>query len=199
MTEKKKLHTDPRILRTRQLIKDAFVELLEETDLQQITVNRLAERATINRVTFYLHFRDIPDMLEKMANDMIDDISTVFRKTPTEHTSSEENSWEILENLLQHIADHSNFYKNFLTSKKVPIFRDRLTLFLREKIVTKIDESGRRVQLTEIVKEDILIWYETSALIGTIVSWLQNDMPYTPSFLAQQFALLHHRALNVER
>lgn len=199
MTEKKKLHTDPRILRTRQLIKDAFVELLEETDLQQITVNRLAERATINRVTFYLHFRDIPDMLEKMANDMIDDISTVFGKTPTDHPSSEEDSWEILENLLQHIADHSNFYKNFLTSKKVPIFRDRLTLFLREKIVTKIDESGRRVQLTEIVKEDILIWYETSALIGTIVSWLQNDMPYTPSFLAQQFALLHHRALNVER
>lgn len=199
MTEKKKLHTDPRILRTRQLIKDAFVELLEETDLQQITVNRLAERATINRVTFYLHFRDIPDMLEKMANDMIDDISTVFEKTPTDHPFSEEDSWKILENLLQHIADHSNFYKNFLTSKKVPIFRDRLTLFLREKIVTKIDESGRRVQLTEIVKEDILIWYETSALIGTIVSWLQNDMPYTPSFLAQQFALLHHRALNVER
>nr|WP_311625572.1 hypothetical protein [Peribacillus simplex] len=42
--EKKKLHTDPRILRTRQLIKDAFVELLEEMDVQKITVNRLAER-----------------------------------------------------------------------------------------------------------------------------------------------------------
>lgn len=199
MTEKKKLHTDPRILRTRRLIKDAFVELLEETDLQQITVNRLAERATINRVTFYLHFRDIPDMLEKMADEMIDDISTIFSKTSIDQISSEENSWEIIENLLQHIAEHSNFYKNFLTSKKVPIFRDRLTMFLRERIVTTIEESGKRSQLTEIVKEDILIWYETSALIGTIVSWLQNDMPYTPSFLAKQFSLLHHRALNVER
>ncbi|MDQ7862471.1 hypothetical protein RCO48_20045 [Peribacillus frigoritolerans] len=54
MLEKKKLHTDPRIIRTRQLIKGAFVELLEEMDLQKITVNRLAESATINRVTFYL-------------------------------------------------------------------------------------------------------------------------------------------------
>lgn len=199
MTEKKKIHTDPRILRTRQLLKDAFVELLEETDLQQITVNRLAERATINRVTFYLHFRDITDMLEKMADEMIDDISTIFSNTPTDHPSSEEDSWKILENLLQHIAEHANFYKNFLTSKKVPIFRDRLTLFIKESIVTKITESGRRAQLTDIVKEDILIWYETSALIGTIVSWLQNDMPYTPAFLAKQFSLLHHRALDFER
>lgn len=198
MMEKKKLHTDPRILRTRQLIKNAFVELLEEMDFQKITVNRLAESATINRVTFYLHYRDIPDMLEKMADDMIDDISTIFSHTPTDETSSNENSWKIIENLLEHIAEHSNFYKNLLASKKVPIFRERLTMFLRERIVTRIDESGRRSHVTEIVKEDILIWYETSALIGTIVSWLQNDMPYTPTFLAKQFSLLHHRGLNAE-
>ncbi|MDQ7862470.1 TetR-like C-terminal domain-containing protein [Peribacillus frigoritolerans] len=105
----------------------------------------------------------------------------------------DENSWKIIENLLEHIAEHSNFYKNLLASKKVPIFRERLTMFLRERIVTRIDESGRRSHVTEIVKEDILIWYETSALIGTIVSWLQNDMPYTPTFLAKQFSLLHHR------
>ena len=61
---------DPRVLRTRQLIRDAFIDLLQEIDLEKITVNRIAERATINRVTFYLHYRDIPDMLEKMADDM---------------------------------------------------------------------------------------------------------------------------------
>ncbi|MCY7885261.1 TetR family transcriptional regulator C-terminal domain-containing protein [Bacillus spizizenii] len=196
---KKKPHTDLRILRTRQLIKDAFVELLEEMDLQKITVNRLAERATINRVTFYLHYRDIPDMLEKMADDMIDDISTIFSNTQTDQISSDEISWEIIGNLLEHIAEHSNFYKNILASNKVPIFRERLTMFLRESIVTKIEERGKSSHiLTDTVKEDILIWYETSALIGTIISWLQNNMPYTPAFLAQQFSLLHHRGLNEE-
>ncbi|HBI02620.1 MAG TPA: hypothetical protein DDY49_01140 [Paenibacillaceae bacterium] len=40
-------------------------------------MNRLTKQATINRVTFYLHYRDIPDMLEKMADEMIEDISTV--------------------------------------------------------------------------------------------------------------------------
>ncbi|WP_427127343.1 TetR-like C-terminal domain-containing protein (plasmid) [Priestia megaterium] len=194
---KKKSHTDPRILRTRQLIKEAFVELLEEMDFQKITVNRLAERATINRVTFYLHYRDIPDMLEKMANDMIDDISTIFNNASINQISSDEISWKIIEDLLEYIAENSKLYKSLLASKRVTIFRDRLTLFLRESIVTKIEEKGKSSHiLTEVVKEDILIWYETSALIGTIISWLHNDMPYTPSFLAQQFALLHHRGLN---
>lgn len=194
---KKKSHTDPRILRTRQLIKEAFVELLEEMDFQKITVNRLAERATINRVTFYLHYRDIPDMLEKMANDMIDDISTIFNNASINQASSDEISWKIIEDLLEYIAENSKLYKSLLASKRVTIFRDRLTLFLRESIVTKIEEKGKSSHiLTEVVKEDILIWYETSALIGTIISWLHNDMPYTPSFLAQQFALLHHRGLN---
>ncbi|MFL6518236.1 MAG: TetR/AcrR family transcriptional regulator, partial [Bacillus sp. (in: firmicutes)] len=39
---------DPRILRTRQLIKDAFIDLLQEMEINKITVNRIADRATIN-------------------------------------------------------------------------------------------------------------------------------------------------------
>lgn len=66
--------TDPRIIRTRQLIRDAFIDLLGEIQLEKITVNRIAERATINRVTFYLHYRDIPELLEKLADDMINEI-----------------------------------------------------------------------------------------------------------------------------
>src|SRR5690348_3590113 len=61
--------TDPRIVRTRKMLRDALVELLEEMDIEKISVNRLTQRATINRVTFYLHYRDISDMLEKMADD----------------------------------------------------------------------------------------------------------------------------------
>jgi AcrR family transcriptional regulator len=70
--------TDPRVLRTRQLIRGAFVDLLEEVDLEKITVNRITERATINRVTFYLHYRDIPDMLDKMADDIISEMQAVL-------------------------------------------------------------------------------------------------------------------------
>ncbi|MGF9965988.1 TetR/AcrR family transcriptional regulator [Bacillus rhizoplanae] len=195
--ENKKSQIDPRILRTRKLIKDAFVELLEEMDIQKISVNRLAERATINRVTFYLHYRDIPDMLEKMTEDMVEDISMALNKTPMNHTFSEDEIWQTLENLLEHIAEYANFYKVILTSKRIPIFRDSLLKLLRERISTRIEEHGRYTDyLIKDVKRDVMIWYHSSAIIGTIISWLQNDMPYTPTFLAKQFSLLHHRRLD---
>ncbi|WP_110927529.1 TetR/AcrR family transcriptional regulator [Bacillus massiliglaciei] len=192
--DKKKPRTDPRILRTRQLLKNAFVELLQEMDSEKITVNRLAERATINRVTFYLHYQDIPDMVEKMAEEMIQDISAVV--SPVQ---ANKEVYEDMVKFLEHIADNAQFYKVLLTSKSLPIFRDSLLMLLKERIISRVESKGNDSAVVKAgIKKDILIWYDASALIGVIVSWLQNDMPYTPVFMAEQFRLLHSRAINVE-
>lgn len=49
---------DPRVKRTRQLIVKAFIELITEKDFQELTVQDITERATVNRATFYAHFED---------------------------------------------------------------------------------------------------------------------------------------------
>ena len=51
-------HTDPRTKRTRELILKAFSELIEEKGFDSITVQEIADRATVNRATFYAHFED---------------------------------------------------------------------------------------------------------------------------------------------
>jgi len=186
-----KIKTDPRILRTQQLIKDAFVDLLEEMDVEKMTVSKIAERATVSRVTFYLHYRDIPDMLEKLADNMIEDIHRII-SVQDDDTNSYDADWLMLTNLLEHIAEHSAFYKATLGSRKAPIFTERLSNKMTEIIterVKKKEETGSRKE-KEGVQMDIAIWYGSSALIGTIVSWLRNDMPYTPHYLAKQFYLL---------
>lgn len=188
--------TDPRVLRTRRLLRDAFVELLHEMDIEKISVNRIAERATINRVTFYLHYRDIPDMLDKMAEDMIEDINWIINNTPADQNSTEDIDWSMMVNLLEHIAEHAKFYKVVLASKRTPIFTNRLLKMLTESITARLERMGSdSFVLTEGIPTDIAIWFVSSALIGTIVSWLRNDMPYTPLFLAKQFSLLmpHYR------
>ncbi|MFX3631746.1 MAG: TetR/AcrR family transcriptional regulator [Candidatus Pristimantibacillus sp.] len=182
--------TDPRVLRTRQLIRDAFIDLLQEIDLEKITVNRITERATINRVTFYLHYRDIPELLEKLAEDMINEIRTILNTIRSESPSIEVD-WSILVKMLEHIAENSKFYKVLLASRRVPIFTDQLYALMVE-IITRRDEY--RVDTLSasavIVPKDIAIWYGTSAFIGTIVCWLREDMPYTPQYLAKQLSLL---------
>lgn len=183
--------TDPRILRTRQLLKDAFVELLQEMDIEKISVNRIAERATINRVTFYLHYRDIPDMLEKMADEMIEDINGILNHAPGNQNPTEEEDWPLLLNLLEHIAEHAKFYKVILASKRTPIFTERLLKLLTELITARVERMGSESFIsTAGIQKEIAIWYGSSALIGTIVVWLRKDMPYTPLYLAKQFTLL---------
>jgi AcrR family transcriptional regulator len=49
---------DPRVIRTRKLLEDAFVGLLAEKSFHAISVQDIAERATVNRATFYAHFED---------------------------------------------------------------------------------------------------------------------------------------------
>ena len=59
---------DPRIVRTRQLIVRAFQELLGEKEFEALTIQEIADRATINRVTFYAHFEDKYVLLEAAFN-----------------------------------------------------------------------------------------------------------------------------------
>ena len=54
---------DPRVKRTRQMIEQAFSELVTEKGFQALSVQDIAERAGINRATFYAHFPDKFELL----------------------------------------------------------------------------------------------------------------------------------------
>ncbi|WP_405169093.1 TetR/AcrR family transcriptional regulator [Paenibacillus sp. FSL H3-0286] len=183
--------TDPRVLRTRQLLRDAVIELLEEMDIEKISVNRIAERAKINRVTFYLHYRDLPDMLEKMADEMVEDILQVVNNDGNHDESVDEENLRILESLLKHIAENAKFYKVILTSKRSPIFTDRLFNLMAEIISAHQKKKEGAVDHSKmLIQKDIAVWYGSAALIGTVISWLRDDMPYTPVYLARQISML---------
>lgn len=184
-SEPKEKRTDPRVLRTRQLLKDALIALMQEMDVDKITVNRIAERATINRVTFYLHYKDIHDMLETMADEMARDVERVMTRTIEQHRSGTNET--MLLGLLEHIAENADFYKVILGARKAPIFHERLLNVFVSKITAGIRDMP--VKNTQ-VQPDVAVWFGSAALIGTIGGWLRSDMPYTPSFMAKQFALL---------
>ncbi|MDA8346515.1 MAG: TetR/AcrR family transcriptional regulator [Thermaerobacter sp.] len=58
---------DPRVRRTRQLLQDAMMELMRKKSLQSITVQDIARRAAVNRVTFYAHFEDKYDLMDSIV------------------------------------------------------------------------------------------------------------------------------------
>ncbi|MGD1097474.1 MAG: helix-turn-helix domain-containing protein, partial [Bryobacteraceae bacterium] len=55
---------DPRIRRTRQLFHQALEKLLEKKEFDEISVQDIADAATVNRATFYDHYPDKFALLE---------------------------------------------------------------------------------------------------------------------------------------
>lgn len=62
---------DVRSQRTRQLISDAFMELLEDKPAAKITVTEICQKANINRATFYKHYLDVPDLHEQLEQKIL--------------------------------------------------------------------------------------------------------------------------------
>src|SRR3954463_12530463 len=60
---------DPRITRTRKLLVEAFMNLLAEKDFEDITVQDIAARATVNRATFYAHFVDKYALVDELTRE----------------------------------------------------------------------------------------------------------------------------------
>jgi AcrR family transcriptional regulator len=62
---------DPRVTRTQKLIRDALASLLSEKSFESISVQDIAERATVNRATFYAHFPDKFALLDTIIRDAL--------------------------------------------------------------------------------------------------------------------------------
>ncbi len=57
-------------LRSKRLIREAFLALMQEKDLEKITVTDVITRADINRGTFYAHYADIRPVIEQIENEI---------------------------------------------------------------------------------------------------------------------------------
>ena len=70
---------DGRVRITRQLIRDALLQLLQEKPLQHITVRELCEKASVNRGTFLRPLQDIYDLMEQIEQHMFDEFKSILR------------------------------------------------------------------------------------------------------------------------
>lgn len=67
-------NADPRVIKTKKLFKDAFKQLVVEyDDYINISIRELCDRANLNRRTFYLHYKQIDDILVELQEEAIHD------------------------------------------------------------------------------------------------------------------------------
>lgn len=92
-------------------IEAAMLKLLKENEFKTITVKRICETAKVNRSTFYAHFTDIYDMLDKMETYLYQELNQCYEK----NNASSDSPLVIF---LRHIKKHQYFYRIALHAKK---------------------------------------------------------------------------------
>lgn len=191
---------DLRVLRTKRLLQEAFIILLQEKPFYKISVHALTTQAQINRVTFYLHYKDMEDFVEQFVQEWIEEIEKILLQEYNEHFDVEQEL-EVIQTLLEHIAGHSKIYKALLVTKHIPFFTPRLMERVRMLVYRRSEEKLEPNTIFNVMElpDDIAAWYCTSAMFGTIAMWLSEDMRYSPHYLAQQIVKLNPFRLHQNR
>jgi AcrR family transcriptional regulator len=109
----KKPKADSRVLRTRNILGDALIELLREKRFATITVQQVLDRAGVGRSTFYSHYRDKDDLFLSDVEDFLEMMSTLLLR-------SNENSVRIvpLHEFLSHVAGNRDLWKALVAAGK---------------------------------------------------------------------------------
>ena len=82
--------TDRRVRKTKKQLRLALMELLVEKSAKSISVRELAERADINRGTFYIHYRDVGDLLQRLEDEMADRLTALCKDHKPEGSTWEQ-------------------------------------------------------------------------------------------------------------
>ena len=69
---------DRRIIKTKEAIKLAYTQLLQEQLSSKITITEIAKRANIDRKTFYLHFESTEAVMEEILKDNLLELDTLL-------------------------------------------------------------------------------------------------------------------------
>ena len=85
---------DLRYKKAEAAIVDTFLECMESTEFTKITVKEIIERAQINRSTFYAHYSDKYELLDRIENNVLKSLDEVINQVPIEQAINDESSME---------------------------------------------------------------------------------------------------------
>lgn len=182
-------YVDPRVLRTQKAFEDALLRLLINEDFEKITVCDIAKEANLSRATFYLHYEDKEDLLEKYLQKALEAFAENANICQEEFSYDISKPHPLFVRIFTHIQDNFKFYKIMLAKEtESPILYSVLNII--RTVVEYSNEILKEHNVIFAVDDRLAKVYYTHAYLGTIIWWIQNDMPITPEAMAEQLTRL---------
>lgn len=163
---------------TRMVLKDSLMKLLNEKPISSITVKEICDQADINRSTFYSHYTDHFDLLDKMEDEIIEDMKGFLSQYNYEN---EEDALQLIEKLLEYFASKQEVCRTLLKENIDTSFQKKVMdiahLFFKKKwaTVNRLDKD---------ISEYLSI-FVISGSVHVVKSWLLGGMNKSPREMAQ--------------
>lgn len=190
--------SDLRVIRTKEAIREALIELIEEKGFEGITVKDITTRAKINRGTFYSHYQDKYDLISKCEEEMLNDITEMIIKNvpnitvgtgPLETLDTKVTPFTILVSFFEYLNQNRQLMKAILGPKGDLSFQTKLKEFMRKNLF----ESNKNPLIKQNklkVPSEYFVSYVASAYIGVIQQWLNNDRDESPEEMARILSMM---------
>jgi AcrR family transcriptional regulator len=166
---------DPRIARTRQSLQEALFELARERELDDISVADIAERAGVNRSSFYQHYAD-KDTLLADAIDAAVETAEAGLPIPIVLTPDPP---DILVRYLRHVDENAAVYRRIFAARGSGVAVDRLRARIEVVAATGIEGAD----LPNTIPRDVLAAGLAGSVIAVIQVWIARE-PRPPATTA---------------
>lgn len=176
--------------KTKQLIQTSFIHILEEKSFDSITVGDITKTAQINRGTFYLHYQDKFDLLDRIEQQLFEDLGNHIDELQSRYSSThtfEKGQEQLAATLFSSIKMHAPLLKIFLSNHGRTGFHLRFRDAFSEKVRVNLDKNESFHASNLKVPMDYFLSFITSAFLGLIEQWVQNDLDKTPQEMTELY------------
>ncbi len=168
---------DRRVRKSKRAIKQAFIELLKENNLDRITIQQISDLADVNRGTFYLNYEDKYALLDEMENEQIEkikgfvDIRKMDLSTKTSDRFIEDFANKIIKNVITHIEHNMEFYQVILNLERKSQIEEQLADIVRSNIKHLIGNKDNVFG----IPENYYLSYVVGSMMSMIKYWVSDE------------------------
>ena len=166
-------------IRSRKLIRRAFVELVLEKGSEKITVKSIVERAEVSRGTFYAHYADIYEVIEEIENETMGQMVDLI---------NEYKDIDIMSNPKPFLHKTAQFFERDIEFYRMLINTDRASTFiakLKEVLIKKMLDHKETIRSEQERAEFTLrVHFFVNGLVSLYQDWFTKKIGGTLEELA---------------
>jgi AcrR family transcriptional regulator len=184
---------DLRVRRTRKLLIQALIELTIEKGFAALTVQDIAERAMVNRATFYRHYLDKHDLLDKYMQEVYE-LTADQEPLPASSHAEAGGPPVGMVRMLEQVWQHADFCRVMLGPQGDPAFVARIRRYSEQRLRSLLPSDATPLKPGS-PPLDLCLSYVAHAGIGALTWWLQAEQPHPPEQIAAWLNQLNKETL----